>query len=192
MHFETAFKYVVLNEGRFDNDPTDRGGETHWGITVGAAQVHRCDDHPRGINIKDVDLKVAKHIYLFDYWKFSQVNDIAVAVKLFDYAVNFGPSISVRYAQEAANSMGEELIVDGIFGKMSSSAINNLDPLRFIDFLEQVASMKYVRIVQNDFIQKYGKRAFEQMQLKYLAGWITRSNKRYYNDVPLSALGDEA
>src|SRR5688572_9362650 len=104
-HFDTAFKYVILNEGEQSNDAADRGGFTRWGITQGTAASHRCLVHPNGINVKTVDQQIAKHIYFEDYWQLDGVEDIGIAVKLFDMGVNFGVKTAIKLAQETINSM---------------------------------------------------------------------------------------
>lgn len=181
MHFEKAFKYVILNEGEQRNVVDgDRGGFTTWGITDSRAKTHRCLSHLQGLNVKTLTLEQAKHIYLSDYWLFEAVRDLKIAVKLFDFGVNFGPSTSVRLAQEALVSMGFSLKVDGILGRITAEVLNSVEPQKFLDALEIEADDRYADIVVNDYIQAHGKNAFNLRQLKFLKGWLRRSNKRYY------------
>jgi lysozyme family protein len=180
MDFEKAFDYVIGNEGSYDNDPTDRGGETRWGITHGVAENHRCLQHPLGIDIDDVTKPVAMHIYRTDYWRFDSIINDSIAVKLFDFGVNFGVHTSVKLAQEAANKLGASLKADGIIGRVTADAINALDPEKFLDAFETNADDRYASIVLDDFITAYGSAALKKRQLKYLKGWLRRSNRRYY------------
>lgn len=181
MHFDKAFKYVIENEGEQGNAiEGDRGGYTKWGITAERAKNHRCIQHHFGIDPKSIDLSLAKHIYRYDYWYFDSINDIRIAIKLFDFGVNFGPQTGIRLAQEALNAIGFKLKVDGILGSKTAEVLNSVDPQQFLDMFEIEADDRYADIVVNDFIEKYGKEAFKTRQLKFLKGWLRRSNKRYY------------
>lgn len=181
MYFETAFKYVIVNEGEQGNAvKADKGGYTKWGITESSAKNHRCLRHPVGINVKLVDLELAKHIYISDYWNYDAINDVRIAVKLFDYSVNYGPKTAVLLVQRALRALGDTLRADGIFGRITANALNAIDPIIFLDAFETVGDDLYADIVIEDFIEKYGKAAFEERQLKFLKGWLRRSNKRYY------------
>ena len=179
--FNLAFRYVVLNEGEQSNHPTDRGGLTRWGITEYQAKNHRCLEHPEGIDVRKVDLALAKHIYLEDYWEFSGIKSPQVAVKLFDYGVNFGVRTAVKLAQETVNSMGKaKLTVDGILGKLSADAINAIDPQRFLDQLEIHADDRYWSIIYNSLVARFGKKEVDKTQAVFGRGWFRRSNKRFY------------
>jgi lysozyme family protein len=180
MHFEAAFRYAILNEGEQSNDPADRGGLTRWGITEGRAREHRCIVHQNGIDVRKVDVDLARHIYQMDYWFFEGIKDTGVAVKLFDWGVNFGPRWVMMTVQEMLNTRGFKLKVDGVFGKMTNDAINSQEPVKFLDTFEDYADKRYAGIIIDEFIKKYGRKAFEQSQLKFLKGWLSRSNKRYY------------
>lgn len=169
-HFDLAFRYAILNEGEQSNHPADRGGLTRWGITEGVAKAHRCMIHPVGIDVKKVNLDLARHIYLEDYWVFDGVKDATIAVKLFDMGVNFGVKTAVRLAQETINVMSKaNLKVDGVLGKSSCAELNKLHPQKFLDQLEYLADDRYVDIVLNN-----------RTQLVFLKGWLRRSNKRFY------------
>lgn len=181
-HFEAAFKYTIQNEGEQDNDPTDRGGFTRWGITEGTAKNHRCLIHPQGVNVKQIDLDLAKHIYREDYWEFDGVKDIGVAVKLFDLGVNFGVKTSIRLAQETINLMSKaNLKVDGILGKLSCDVLNSLDANKFLDTFETHVDDRYWTIIYNDLIKAFGKKAVDSTQAKFGRGWFRRGNRRYYS-----------
>lgn len=180
MHFDKAFRYVILNEGEYSNNPTDRGKETFLGITQYTAGAHKCILHPQGIDVKKVTLEIAKHIYKEDYWQLNGIDDVRIAVKLFDYCVNFGVKTGIMLAQETANLMGSVLAVDGVCGAKTADEINTYPYDRFLDNLEAYADQRYADICIREFVKKYGKKAFENSQLSFLRGWLNRSNKRYY------------
>jgi lysozyme family protein len=179
--FDKAFKYVILNEGAQSNHPSDRGGLTNWGITHGRAREHRCLLHPAGIDIRNVDLNVAKHIYLEDYWFFEGVESEQIAIKLFDLGVNFGPKTAIKLAQETINSMSNsDLKIDGVLGKLTAAAINILPVQEFLDQLEYHVDDRYWAIIYNSLVEKFGKREVDSTQAAFGKGWLRRSNKRYY------------
>lgn len=181
MHFEIAFKYVILNEGKQSDHPTDKGGLTNWGITEDVARSHRCILHPNGVDPKKVDLNLAKHIYLEDYWEHEGIESPNVAVKLFDMGVNFGIKTVNRYAQMAANDLvGSKLIIDGILGKSSCAVINKIPYQEYLDHLEYFWDDRYWDIIYNSLVHKFGKKAVNETQAVFGKGWFRRSNKRFY------------
>jgi lysozyme family protein len=180
-HFDAAFKYTIQNEGVQDNDPTDRGGFTRYGVTEGTANQHRCLIHPSGVNVRNVDLTLAKHIYQEDYWEFDGVGNISIAVKLFDLGVNFGVKTVIKLAQETINSLGNYNIkVDGILGKVSCDILNSIDANKFLDTFETHVDDRYWMIIYNDLVRKFGKKAVDSTQAKFGKGWFRRGNRRYY------------
>ena len=59
-NFETIIKKVLKHEGGYVNDPTDRGGETNFGISKRAFPEE---------DIKGLTEDRAKYIYFEKYWK---------------------------------------------------------------------------------------------------------------------------
>jgi len=120
--FEKAFETLIGIEGGYVNDPTDRGGETKYGISKKA--------YPH-LDIKNLTLDMAKKIYFEDYWKAcgaDQMLKYEVALELFDTAVNMGPVTAKMFLQEALNLMNRDgrsypdLNVDGKIGPATLSA----------------------------------------------------------------------
>ena len=105
--FNEIIEKVLEHEGGYVNDPTDRGGETKYGITK--------KFYP-DVDIKNLTLDQAKHIYHTDYWRPAKCD--AVPPKLrhiyFDMTVNFGKRGAVKDLQRAANAKNKNKIdVDG-------------------------------------------------------------------------------
>lgn len=179
--FDKAFEYVILNEGEESNDLADRGGLTRWGITKSVAANHRCMKHMSGVDVRNVDLELAKHIYLEDYWTLSGIKSEAVAIKLFDMGVNFGVKTVGKLAQETANKISNaKLKVDGVLGKLSCDAINKIDAQRFLDEFETFTDDRYWDIIKADFLSVYTAQEWNKRQLAFGKGWFRRSNRRYY------------
>ena len=108
--FNNAFRLVIGEEGGYVNDPRDPGGETKFGIAKRS--------HP-DIDIANLTLDQARTIYLTDYWQPIRGDDLpaALAVLLFDAAVNQGPKTAVQLLQRAVGT-----IADGVVGPATLAA----------------------------------------------------------------------
>lgn len=83
--FDDAFAFIKKWEGGYVNDPSDKGGETKFGISK--------KSYPN-IDIKNLSIEQAKLIYQKDYWNKSGANklDWPLSLVVFDTAVNMGPA----------------------------------------------------------------------------------------------------
>lgn len=119
--FDFALDLVLEHEGGYVNDPQDPGGETIYGISRRA--------HPEawrnGVPSKDQ----AAEIYRNDYWLAADCPELqpAVAVFLFDTAVNVGVRQSIRLLQRALR-----VTDDGILGPITRGAANKADPAQLV------------------------------------------------------------
>ncbi len=173
--FEAAIPTILAHEGGYVNDPDDPGGETNYGISRRA--------HP-DVDIAALSRDAAAEIYRRDYWQpngYGRIDDQALATKVFDFAVNMGPSRSHRLLQQAVNLLGpvcrvcgagrgrsacacphaDRLRVDGVLGPLSFAAVNEADARRLVRALENEAARRYHAIAS-------GPRG------KFLKGWLNR------------------
>jgi lysozyme family protein len=151
--FEEIIEYVLEHEGGYVNDPTDRGGETNFGITKRF--------YPK-VDIKNLTKEQAKKIYHQDYWRPAKCDDIPPRLRhiYFDMCVNFGRSGAVKVLQRAANAKGAGLIVDG---KIGPKTINSLETVRN-------ARIRSYRVL------KFAKIVLEKPeQEKFWYGWYNRA-----------------
>lgn len=156
----TAIRLTIQNEGGYVNDPADPGGETNFGISKRS--------HPN-VDIKALTVDSAALIYLNEYWNplYTQINDQAVANKLFDMTVNMGKMGGVTILQRCLHSSaGWACPVDGLFGTGTLSFVNQTEPNALLNELRAQAAMYYVQIVQSS-----------PSQQKFLLGWLRRSCK---------------
>jgi len=151
--FEEAIGKTLVNEGGYVNDPSDRGGETNYGISKRS--------YP-SVDIKNLTVASAKEIYKQDYWnklRASEINSQQVAFELFDTAVNMGVRTASKLIQSCVDSHP-----DGIIGNITLQSINDVDEelllLRF----------KLAKIARYTYLAK--KRPANK---KYLLGWINRA-----------------
>jgi lysozyme family protein len=162
-NFEKAFHELIMIEGGYVNDPTDRGGETKYGISKRA--------YPN-VDIRNLTIEGAKDIYLEDYWKASGSHHMLnydLALELFDTGVNMGQGISRRFLQEALNLMNRngrdfpDLKVDGKIGPITISAYKKVDDKILLKVLNGLQFMRYVWICRE-----------RPDQEKYFNGWMKR------------------
>ena len=131
---------VIHNEGGYNNDALDMGGETKYGITK------RFYPH---LNIEYLTLEKAKQIYYEDYWLPAKVDKLPYSLRYayFDCVINTGQKRSVKILQEAINSQSVvQLKVDGIIGPKTLKAAKSVSPKRFaayrVDFYSKLVAHK--------------------------------------------------
>ncbi len=151
--FNKAIEKTLVNEGGYVNDPSDRGGETNYGISKRS--------YPN-VDIQNLTVADAKEIYKRDYWDRLRADEIGsqqVAFELFDTAVNMGVRTASKLIQGCVGSHP-----DGVIGNMTLQSINNVDEelllLRF----------KLAKVARYTYLAK--KRPANR---KYLLGWINRA-----------------
>lgn len=117
--FDRAFAVVIGHEGDLSDDPRDPGGLTRYGISKRA--------HPT-VDVRNLTLAQAKQIYLERYWLPLHADAMpeAVAVQVFDAAVNHGIKPAVRMMQRALG-----VTVDGVIGPVTLNAMVAVDDARF-------------------------------------------------------------
>lgn len=161
--FDKAFVELIGIEGGYVNNPTDRGGETKYGISKRA--------YPN-LDIKNLSLAQAKQIYYTDYWKASgadQMMKYELALELFDTGVNMGNAIARIFLQEALNLMNRngkdfpDLKVDGIIGSNTISAYKKVQDSILLKVLNGLQFSRYVWICKE-----------RPDQEEFFNGWMRR------------------
>jgi lysozyme family protein len=172
MSFTSALSAVLKIEGGYVNDPTDRGGETNFGITLATARRHGYVGPMR-----DMPREVAAEIYCQEYWTGVGLDGVSpvdegTAEILFDIAVNMGTGTAQRFLQRSLNlmnrnaSMFPDLIVDGDVGITTIKALRTLAPgdlaiLRKI--IRSYQAARYLSIIEGDPTQE-----------RFTRGWFIR------------------
>ena len=121
--FERAFAVVVGEEGGFTDNPADAG---NW--TGGRCGAGRCAGTKFGISaaaypaldIAGLRIEAAREIYRRDYWGKLRGDALppALALLVFDAAVNNGVGRAVRWLQVAAG-----VTADGVMGEATLAAV---------------------------------------------------------------------
>ncbi len=145
--FDRAVAFVLRIEGVWSDDPADDGGPTKWGIASRA--------HP-AINLSTLTRDQAIAIYRREYWAACRCDEVApaLAVALFDCAVNQGPRTAVTLLQRALGVRD-----DGDFGLLTLGALRRAA----------------VRPLLVEFLARRAKRYAAHADFpRYARGWMRR------------------
>jgi lysozyme family protein len=121
--FNICFAITIGHEGGFQNDLNDKGnwtgGAVGAGVNKGTNWGISAASYPK-LDIKNLSLAEAKLIYHKDYWSPAGCPMMpgAMALVMFDAAVNNGVSNAIRFMQQ-----GLGVGVDGIIGVQTTSAL---------------------------------------------------------------------
>ena len=157
--------FILRWEGKFVNDPTDKGGATNMGVTLKTWRSVGYDKDGDGdIDVDDLKQLPPEEVrdrvlkpHYWDRWKADQLKSQRVANILVDWtwcSGKWGIVIPQRI-----------LCVpdDGIVGPLTISAANNIDPERFIALIYDARKEFLRQIVQKDPAQQ-----------KFYRGWLNR------------------
>ncbi|MEI7145077.1 glycosyl hydrolase 108 family protein [Pectobacterium brasiliense] len=163
--FSHAVAFVLAKEGGYVNDPTDKGGETKFGISdlrdgIRDGMTDIDGDKKPDVSIKDLTLEQASQIYYRDYWYPAYCNDWPDGISLivFDSAVQHGVKKAIQLLQSAAG-----VDDDGIVGKDTRAAVKGADPEWLLTRYLLRRARYYTDIIKSN-----------SSQGKYLNGWFNR------------------
>lgn len=158
--FDIAIKTILRNEGGYVNHRNDPGGATNWGISLrflrdnkeyNLGDVDKDGDLDEK-DIRDLSVMSARSIYSNYFWKpfsYNRINSTLVATKIFDMAVNMGPTQAHKLVQRAVNTLSPNpLVVDGQFGPKTLAAVNSLDPETIRDQIRKYQLGFYEQIIK--------------------------------------------
>ncbi|HCZ9100903.1 TPA: peptidoglycan-binding protein [Klebsiella michiganensis] len=163
--FSHALAFILAREGGYVNDPTDKGGETKFGISdkrdgIADGMTDVDGDGKPDTRIKDLTQEQAGQIYYRDYWYPSYCTDWPDGISLFvfDSAVQHGPKKAIQILQEAAG-----VAADGIVGPKTTSAVIGADAEWLLLRCLLRRSRYYADIIKSNASQG-----------KFLNGWFNR------------------
>ena len=145
----------------FSNDPLDHGGATAFGLTLRTATPHGLGMVE---DLQAISAEKLAEVYRAEFWRFDQVDEAQVAMKLLDMAVNTSLRTAVRMLQAQLNALGAGLAEDGIWGPATEGSVNAVEPNHLLALLVEAAVAHYRAIVQR-----------KPDQGRYLAGWLARA-----------------
>jgi lysozyme family protein len=165
--------FILSWEGGYVNDPTDRGGATNMGVTIGTWKKVGYDKNQDGIvdvsDLKqiskyDVIQRVMKPFY-FDRWRASEIKNQSIALILVDWVWASG-AWGIRIPQRVLN-----VEVDGIVGRQTIEAVNKFPAAAFFNQI-MYEREKFI----NGIIKKHPEQA------KFKRGWINRLKSIKYEN----------
>lgn len=151
---------IAKLEGKYVNDPVDRGGCTNMGVTLGAYQKYinprgTCEDVKR---MTHADYAKVLRKY-WDRWKADQIKDQQVADLLVDWVFHSG-AWGIKIPQSILG-----VKVDGIVGPETIAAVNRQDPKEFHQKVWDRRKLYLENIVRANPVQK-----------RFINGWLNRLN----------------
>lgn len=165
-HFDYAVEAVLKNEGGWSDNPYDPGGATNLGITFRLFKSIYPDATLD--DLRNLTPEKAKPIYRKVFWDaipFDKINSMRIATSIFDASVNSGIPQGVKILQQACNHILIcKLMVDGVLGKNTLHAVNNLDATQLLAEVKNQRKMFYVDLAR----KKSSLRIF-------LTGWLRRA-----------------
>ena len=145
-NFNDCLIRLLKDEGGYTNDPSDNGGATNFGITIGDYRKY-INKNATATDVKNMKVEDAKAIYKAKYWDSLGCDSLPSGVDytVFDYGVNSGLG-RPRKALGAFKSLSGTKLIE---------AINNERKAFLIE-------------ISNKEDPKYAHNA------KYRAGWLAR------------------
>ncbi len=152
--FLAAMVRLFEDEGGYDNDPDDPGGETKYGIDKRT--------YPN-VDIKALTKGEAQAIYFRDWWTPYATMSLPVIVlaKMFNVAVNVGRGQANKFLQRALG-----VAADGYVGPKTLAAIKTIIP-------PGTVIVQMLRMQQANFYEGLAHR--DPTLRKFLKGWLRRA-----------------
>jgi len=152
-------KYIIPNEGGYNNDKNDSGGETNMGISQNS---YKDED------IKNLTRERANAIYYRDYYKWNGLDKLPYKIRGFivDFGIVSNPKTAIKITHRVLG------IPEGdIIGKLTLDKLKDYSQKDFEIFLE-----KY----KNEMINYFHKIANNHPEKKkFLKGWINRAQRAH-------------
>jgi len=192
--FKLAIPVVLRREGGFVDNLSDPGGATNFGVslrwlkaqglltTLQAEEGAVTQSEVRAVRdmavtqsevraVRDMTEAQAEAFYNLYWWEkygYGKIISQPIATKVFDTAVNLGPSPAHKIAQEAAIALGASLgVPDGQLGPKSIEAINSLPSVPLLAGMQDLQAAFYKQLVLKNGAEK-----------QFLAGWLNRAYDR--------------
>lgn len=163
--FAHALSFVLVREGGYVNDPTDKGGETNLGISdlrdgLADGKTDVDGDGKPDVKIKDLTKEQAGLIYQRDYWQAAKCDlwPDGISLFVFDSAVQHGAKKAIQLLQDAVG-----VTSDGVAGPKTINAVTGADAEWLLTRCFLRRSRYYADIIKSNASQG-----------KYLNGWFNR------------------
>ena len=159
--FDRAVAVVLAHEGGLVDDPEDAGGLTNFGFAL----TENPDLTAETIRAMTRDQAVAR--YREKWWLPNRWKELApeVAIKVFDLAVDIGPSSANKALQRAVRSASGFLLTDdGMLGDITIGRANACADSILLPALKSELAGHYRELV-----------ALRPAKIRFLSGWLIRA-----------------
>lgn len=118
--FSNALNFVLRWEGGYVNHPSDKGGETNYGVTSAVYIQYRKSKGLPPRSVRLISAVEVRDIYQKNYWLAAGCDLLPARLALcqFDWAVNAGTYRAIKALQQVVNTEP-----DGIIGPATTSAV---------------------------------------------------------------------
>jgi lysozyme family protein len=152
---------IIKREGGYVNDPTDRGGETNFGITEPFLVQYGAGSGAG--TLKNMTRDMAERVYrnMLDATKLTSIPDADTFALVADCAVNHGAGRAIQWLQTALG-----VTADGYIGSKTIAEMATEDDISWHSVYKSIfrqRGMFYAAIIHND-----------PSQSKFAVGWFTR------------------
>jgi len=162
---------VAKWEAGFVNDPTDKGGATNMGITIGTwRQIGYDKDGDGDIDVQDIraldehDFSAVLKVY-WNRWQANRLINQSVANILVDWVFTSG-AWGIKIPQRILG-----LKEDGVVGPRTLEALNSQNQKELFNKIFEARKKFFNDIVKNNPSQK-----------RFIKGWLNRLNDFKYNE----------
>ena len=169
---ELLAKIILVWEGHFVNDPTDRGGATNCGVTLSTWRSQGYDKNGDGIiDVKDLMMLTKQDVInileiYWNKWQGDKIQNQSVANILVDWV--WGSGIwGIKIPQRVLN-----VTADGIVGKQTIAVLNDVNQEKFFNQIK-IERMKFL----NNIVLK------NPSQERFIKGWTNRLDSFKFKEI---------
>jgi len=159
----TIARVIDTFEGGYVNNPNDAGGATNMGITL---NTYRSVNPLATVNdIKNLPKQTAIDIYTKLYWNKYHIDKMPTDIQdvVFDTFVQHNPITAGKIVQEAINTLGQSIAVDGTIGE------NTLDAMHMVG----TKDLRNAILLQRKSFY-VNQATSHPSQEQFLVGWLRR------------------
>ena len=162
--FSTALEFVLRWEGGYANHPSDKGGETNFGVTSAVYKHYRIKSGLAQRSVRLISPLEVRQIYHQNYWFAAHCSLLPSKLALchFDWAVNAGTSRAIKTLQQVVG-----VTADGIIGPVTKKAFTSA----LATHKENTLCDRY-NAVRESCYRRWGVGS----QVVFLKGWLNRLN----------------
>lgn len=169
---EVIITTIIEAEGgdKYTNDPTDKGGPTKYGITLGALAEWRGHNPITAEDVKNLQEPEARDITYARYIikpGFGRINDANLRYALVDFTFLFGADDSIPILQQIVGTA-----TDGVLGPKTAAAANAMEVRTIINALAVHRQHLHLNRVLAELRLLPN---FNELQARFLKGWSNRA-----------------